>query len=472
MRSPKFRYTLDELKSCIDPIIVETVWKKTVGAQLRKQIVVDLCEFRDYRPRISEIGFEVSREVYTGEYKTRPTRHYLIEKSRGLCRQLTIAAPRDLIVLQCLSNRLYQQLKASQPTKRAYFEPGDGKFNKDGALIVRDLDLTLQSRQLRLNSSKTKILRISDGEAARHFCIHENRFLDYAARFLRSGSPIANLSIRKALEKVYKLWRGGSKFERSRFLEGNGEKVFKYLVGLMRRVGLQPPSDDLLWLIQNVPGLRETCFNALTYVPNPVRELGRLTRMFRIGLFVDDAACLHMANFLVHARFSRKAATTSAIRHFAEYLLDDGGYFKAIAATTIASKFLEAEPLMRIVRHTYPVWSQDLWMGRAIAGLSPLVATKKKLAREFADLGRRANNPEWESVFNYHESLRHDLAAVKDATAYAQHGNPSFAYAIYHPKALTILSMKQNKGASSQYKAVLAKQPSLLGDPYYRPLFK
>ncbi|MDZ7711553.1 MAG: RNA-directed DNA polymerase [Roseovarius sp.] len=37
---------------------------------------------------------------------------------------------------------------------------------------VRDIDLTLQSRQLRLNSAKTQIL--TQQEAFRHFCVKEN----------------------------------------------------------------------------------------------------------------------------------------------------------------------------------------------------------------------------------------------------------------------------------------------------------
>ena len=42
--------------------------------------------------------------------------------------------------------------------------------------VLRDLDLSLQTRQIRLNSGKTRIL--SHGEARRHFKVRENRLLD------------------------------------------------------------------------------------------------------------------------------------------------------------------------------------------------------------------------------------------------------------------------------------------------------
>src|SRR6185312_13995155 len=47
---------------------------------------------------------------------------------------------------------------------------------QEGRAVLRDLDLALQTRQIRLNSGKTKIL--SEKEAERHFRIRENLLLD------------------------------------------------------------------------------------------------------------------------------------------------------------------------------------------------------------------------------------------------------------------------------------------------------
>jgi hypothetical protein len=337
--------------------------------------------------------------------------------------------------------------------------------------ILRDLDLTLQSRQLRLNSAKTRILRVSDREAARHFCIRENRFLDYAARALKQGTPQAKRSVGRALLWAYAQWRGGPKFERSRFLEGNGEKIFKYLSGLMKHAGISIPRADLVWLIRNSPSLREFCFSALTLVENPLEELRELADDFRRGRFVDDASYLNMASFLVHARFARTPAATKCIRDLIADFLEDGGYFKVFAAIVIASKYSTPRGVVDLARKTADLWADDLWMARAVAGLSPLVATRKRLLKEFQDIGQAAHNAEWHSVFDYHRAIRSDPRAVAGVASYASAGNPSFAFGMYHPKALTILSIRQNRSAAARYASILARHPALTDDPYYRPLF-
>jgi hypothetical protein len=49
----------------------------------------------------------------------------------------------------------------------------------EGRTVLRDLDLALQTRQIRLNSGKTKIL--SETEARKHFKIRENSLIDKLA---------------------------------------------------------------------------------------------------------------------------------------------------------------------------------------------------------------------------------------------------------------------------------------------------
>lgn len=49
----------------------------------------------------------------------------------------------------------------------------------EGRTVLRDLDLALQTRQIRLNSGKTRIL--SEAEARRHFKIRENSLIDKLA---------------------------------------------------------------------------------------------------------------------------------------------------------------------------------------------------------------------------------------------------------------------------------------------------
>ena len=106
---------------------------------------------------------------------------------------------------------------------------------------VRDIDLTLQSRQLRLNSSKTLILDARKGDVADHFCIKENKFLDYCSSYL-DGKPLGTKlhSVEKAIFKAYEIWRGNkgiSNFEGTRFFRGNGEKIFRRAAKIVHFMG-------------------------------------------------------------------------------------------------------------------------------------------------------------------------------------------------------------------------------------------
>ena len=93
--------------------------------------------------------------------------------------------------------------------------------------LLRDTDLVLQSRSLRLNAGKTRILTAED--AARHFRVRDNRFLDRLEKSLAvahgSGLPIHGKFTRMStqLRRLY---------QREYFTDGNGEKVLKRIIGI------------------------------------------------------------------------------------------------------------------------------------------------------------------------------------------------------------------------------------------------
>lgn len=91
--------------------------------------------------------------------------------------------------------------------------------------VLRDLDLTLQSRHLRLNSGKTKIL--TSAEAENHFCVKENEFLDKLENRLKNLSKTGNITIKnvKILKWISVRWLNDGKFNR-----GNGSKIAKRLI--------------------------------------------------------------------------------------------------------------------------------------------------------------------------------------------------------------------------------------------------
>lgn len=128
MQSPKFKFLKNELSETFALDLLEEEWKKRVRYQIRKQLVFDPIEYRDYNDDLRKLVRTVRSSVLSGSYKASPSKRYLIEKSRGLCRQMTLVHPQDLLVLERLSRSFHFDLKQKSPSKSAFFEPDDGNF--------------------------------------------------------------------------------------------------------------------------------------------------------------------------------------------------------------------------------------------------------------------------------------------------------------------------------------------------------
>lgn len=607
MRSPKFIFSAPSIKGCTGPSNVKAAWKKKVKPQLRKQVVWDLIEFRDIDREIGSVSHQMSREIAEAAYKVNKPQTYLVEKSLGLCRQMTLVQPHDLIVLQCLSTRLHSQIVRSAPSKAAYFQPGDMewsagkmtiddedygavaswkrfqkqvlKFSKEnkfvvitdvanfydfinfkhlrnivasicdveeavldlliyllnelawvpdymprqemgmpqietdaprvlanamlfeldrvvekhssqnyarfmddidfGArsiinakIVVRDIDLTLQSRQLRLNSAKTKIL--TQQEAYRHFCVRENNDLDKYAKLIERTKNFRILKPRigQSLADLYERWLQrtptGGPSQKSVFLQGNGSKVHKRIFTLMRRCDTHPPVKDLIWIIRKSPGMRTPAFRTLVHTNKPNEAFYEMLRVLRSGTFVDDIAHIEFANFCVHSRLRRSPKLLAGFDCAIE-ILAEKGMIGAYAATLLLGRAGTPEKILKHAMDLLPLWQKDYWLGRAIAGLYPrLHGIPGSAARDYLQLVRSANNQAAERVLDYHFSLMSDASFVTQTSKYLKHDNESFPLKLFFPKALQILSVRHNTSASATYAAIKGSHPALSNDAFFR----
>lgn len=130
MKSPKFKFIQPELDAVFTLSALDEEWKKRVGYQIRKQLIFDPIEYRDYKENSKEIIKKVRSDVLGSLYTVSDSKRYLVEKSKGLCRQMTLIHPRDLLVLERLSRSFYYELTQKAPSKAAFFEPDYGKFVK------------------------------------------------------------------------------------------------------------------------------------------------------------------------------------------------------------------------------------------------------------------------------------------------------------------------------------------------------
>lgn len=96
---------------------------------MKEQFINDGIENFDFHIARKLESKNLSHIILSGDYVPQKARRILVEKSKGLCRQIVIPTVRDAIVLQCLSDALYGEIKGKEPTKNAFFEPKDHKFS-------------------------------------------------------------------------------------------------------------------------------------------------------------------------------------------------------------------------------------------------------------------------------------------------------------------------------------------------------
>lgn len=607
MKSPKFSFSVNELSECINESNLKKIWKKKLGSQIRKQIVPDLIELKDFGYQIPKIAIDLTKEVASAGYCPETPKHYLVEKSRGLCRQMTLAHPRDLLVLQALSSALQSDIKKSMPTNKAFFEPGDQKFDKKKLLIsqdeygaiaswkkfqqaildfseerryvvvtdianfydfinfrhlrniisslctvkesvldfliyvlnemawnpdfmprteiglpqmeveaprvlsnamlfeldkiadmhalgdyvrfmddidvgvdtiadakaaIRDIDLTLQSRQLRLNSSKTKILDTRDGTAATHFCVQENAALDECAANLETNGAEVFDQCRETLTEYYRDWRGSPDEENisknSRFLVGNGEKIFKRLTKLIHYCGGEIPTRDLHWFIKNTPSLRSFSFRYLAHTKPANSSLYYVNEMIETRVFIDDSAFIDVGRFVVQAKFINNQKFRDALDQLMKALIEQRNYYACYAAHMSAIRFQSPDKIFELMRRTSPYWQDDFWLARSVGAAAPVMSLEKFVSRDYLMFLQKTSNRNALDVYEYHDKLSTDEYFFKDLFSYAKSKNPSYPHDFYFPKSLIIKSICRNKFASGHRHVILNSHNILKTDPYYK----
>jgi hypothetical protein len=190
----------------------------------------------------------------------------------------------------------------------------------DAKAVLRDLDLALQTRQIRLNSGKTRIL--SEIDARRHFKIRENMLIDKLATKIESHIA-AKQSTHKERRKIELAIRGG--LRRRIFEFGNGEKIFKRLINLGRNVRADL-SDEMFFEIMNSwPSLRQSALSWWQTSVVPEAKLPVLTKLVLGGVLVDDSAKMDAAVAMVSARLPKTAVVLDQIHEIVDNLSNENG---------------------------------------------------------------------------------------------------------------------------------------------------
>lgn len=559
---------------------------------MRKQFLSDGLEHFDFHVGRRTECQKLSQLILEGDYVPSRAQRILVEKSKGLCRQIVIPSARDALVLQCLSDALYSEIRGKAPTDRSFFEPEEHRFSNvrseygtfaswlnfqrelfnfsktrdfvvvtdianyydtisyhhlrnvissisgveecvldmliyiladllwqpdytprievglpqinldaprllahcflyeldaylasdssrdfvrymddidigvDSAVaakqILKSVDLVLQTKQVRLNSGKTKIL--TRLEAQQHFRIFENARLD-RLRSRVDRKRAAGLPLDRERRLIQQRLRRG--LARAKFDQGNGEKILKRWIGLASITGSRIQPEDLRRLILLRPTVRENVFAYIMKSDLTEARARVLASTAGSGHLVDDASLIDLANHLVET-----AVTTRHNRH--EHIstiigaCNEREYYSLYAKLWLQSKYDSPTELLSTIQRTYAAWRPHDRFGRLIGALTSVFSGTPEDA-QYLDVLNSSRNAGVREAYKFHTSLLKDADTFRSMYDALRNPNSSKGTGITHPKYLCLLAALRNPNASSkQITALKTNNAAAFRDIYYR----
>lgn len=335
---------------------------------------------------------------------------------------------------------------------------------QEGKAILKEVDLILQTRQIRLNSGKTKILPRS--EAIDHFRIRENIELDRLEAWLKSkslgGLPL--LTERRWISRRIKHGlRAGS------FDAGNGEKILRRLIGMATRYGADIDPDCIERLMKERPPTRDKILGYVaqqTLTPTRTRAL---SSAMASGLMVDHLGPIETINHLVESKVSRPSLILPHINQIMQGL-DDTDYFGFYAKVWLQSKYGSPVDLIQTIEASFSRWSPDYRSGRLVAGMYPLFRRSTEWTR-FSNLVAEARNAGAAETFKFHANLSKSRDYLREAKKMLTSPNPSRATGITHAKFLVLLTTLSSTAASPREISLLkTRNARVWDDALYRQI--
>jgi len=587
MKSPQFEARSRPIRKLFTPARLEWTWKKKVRYDMGDQVLRDLVEHLDFHVNLKSECKKLSEEVCAGVYTPAPPMRLLLEKSKGLCRQMVVPTARDAVLLQCLSDSLYPDISSRAPSTNAFYQPkdhsfskkkvkkdGDGKIDGYGTMLawlgfqeeafkfsktfeyvivtdvanyydtidysqlrntiaglvgvkesildlliftlsgllwqpdymprtdtglpqmdldaprllahcflfeldehlvankidfarfmddinigmesiprakmtLRDVDLILQTRQIRLNSGKTKILDKS--EAEKHFRVIENGVLDILEAELeqkaKEKQPLGadgDLMLNDITQGLI-----GDHFD-----GGNGDKILKRMIGICNRYQFALPESDVIRIFRRWPSCREIILRHLSVFRLNNARAQAYKDLSTDPYIVDDASRIEIASALTSTCARSKLYQEDIDSVIEEFLFR--GIYGFSSAITLASKYRDEAYLMWALKKQKSVWQQNYFAGRQAGALAPRFL-KSPAWSEFVSVILDSRNDGAVDTFRFHEALRTDNQTMLRIMDIVKKPNPSRGTRINHSKFMCLLSVLQNQQLPTGQRQFLVK---------------
>lgn len=561
---------------------------------MKQQFLDDGVENLDFHVSHQLECQKLSQLILEGSYVPQRAQRILVEKSKGLCRQVVIPSVKDALVLQCLSDALYKQVRNKAPTNKAFFEPKEHKFsnnrseygtfaswlnfqkslfsfsktrqyvvitdianyydtisyyhlrniissitdveecvldmliyvlsdllwqpdytprievglpqidldaprllahcflyeldkfldsdpNRDfvrymddidigvdsivaAKQALKDVDLVLQTKQVRLNSGKTQIL--TRAEALVHFRVADNARLDALTKRVdrRLGAGLAIERDRRLI--TLRIARG---LKTKAFDTGNGEKILKRWITLANRTKAQISPRNLQLIIRLRPGARENAYGYVRMQPLTPARAATLASCATSGLFVDDAAMVDMANSLVETLVESRHERGLHIANIMNST-DPQNYYGLYCRLWLQSKYDSQDNLLQTMTQYQRTWIAHERLGRLVGSFRPLFSGSVR-AGDYEALIFGTQNTGARDTYKFQSRLSRDVSTFSDLYPALSNPNPSRGTGITHAKFLCLLSALQNPNVPVIRKDNLRTRNALaLRDVYYRSI--
>jgi hypothetical protein len=601
MQSPKFAKKASHFRRVVSASRLVRLWKEGVRDRLRKQIVPDAVEFLDFHLQLRQRCNEIEALICAGAYVTKPILRLRSEKSKGLCRQLSLPSPEDALVLQALSDSLWRDISPKAPSKTAFYAPQDQPFAKQNPLgeddewgygpleawldfqreilkfsttrkfvvvtdianyydfivhsylrsiladlglereyaldlllyildamlwrpdympnygigvpqmdfdaprllahthlfevdelfsndpnvdfarymddmdfgvdteakakeVLRDLDLALQTRNIRVNSGKTKILTAD--EAREHFRVKDNAAVDVLLQ------RVQKLFFLEYWFDLYARLAGrwiNNGVAIGYFDSGNGDKILKRLLGLSARLGGSISDAAFRRILYTKAGLRQNLLQHWCRSPLFVDQLKIIIGFLSSGEAIDDLSKVLVGTSITAAPMQKRFKYSQIWGLL--FGLDRTSPFDLYARLWILSKVETPSRLWHEIQQTVDVWSRYRFLSRLVAGFYGLLIGSKG-HRTFVAVVRRWGGPDAISVLEFHENVHTTAQGWRSVKPFLEAPNTSLPLGISHPKALILASALWNKQIPKVQRAkLLGIHAAAMADTYYQTIF-
>ncbi len=330
--------------------------------------------------------------------------------------------------------------------------------------LLRDLDILLQMRGVRLNSGKTRVL--SAAEARQYFHQLKNEYLD-RLRDRIAKKRKAGLSLKPEKASI----KASFKSFVTKRAYGHSDKVIKRYLGLFAELNDPAAIPFCIKQLEDEPGLRDTIYRYFLKI-GPTDSILRAISAYVTGPgLVDDASLCQLGKVLTDFEITPKARAYNRVRGLiavtskVEFI--NGDPYKFIFSLWLIAKYSTETRIFKFLKDFEDVWKHSEFLSRQVAAC----AAKLRKASNYVWLTGKIERHSFRSPLSVLTSIEHTrsftTSVPSDIRLYILNGNSKGTYSLQR-FLVTCSVLGSAKLASAEKAKLKSSLMTILKDPHYR----